>query len=405
VPNPVNWRWDQGRLQYFDYENIKKIASALVKLEGTVIRVPGQDPLREPLMRDTNLPFAVPSTHSIWRNYARVFGCTLLAGQLDDRLVCTSLCHAAAGSNNQLLADDYFSHVATRFYFPGPMFKDYSPDEPQIFPFCAVIKFLLAKAAKGEPAIVSVEELLSKVVGNDCTGTESISHYERLQPTAYAGTGDEIRQIRELLRFISQLSFLKWASPVLFLDVDYQDKEVLSQLEQLAQPVIETRSPDRATELLALGAFKGAIQLSLVEKRIAKIEPRVSYEDQVFTESKKIRVTHLRTERSKKLRDLYFRAHPYPYVCDMCTANISETYPWTENLLEVHHLLPLSSPLHLEREGTSIKDLVGICPNCHRATHMFYRNWLNDEDLDDFRSYDEAKQVYLKAKENVGTAA
>lgn len=86
-------------------------------------------------------------------------------------------------------------------------------------------------------------------------------------------------------------------------------------------------------------------------------------------------------------------------------AYISQMYPWTANLLEVHHLLPLSSPIHLEREGTSIRDLVGICPNCHRATHIYYRNWLNEEDLDDFRSYDEAKQVYSLAKDSVGRAA
>lgn len=404
VPSPAKWRWDQGRLEYFDYDKIRKIASALVKLEGTVVNVPGQDPLRETLMHETNLPFAVPATHTIWRNYKRVFGCALLATLVDRQLVCTSLCHAAANAQKPLVADEYFAHIVPRFYFSSPVFQDYSTTDPQVFPFCAIIKFLLAKLSKGEAALFTIEELFSKVIGNQCTGEEPVSHYQALRKTSYVGVGDEVRQVRELVRFISQLSFLKWTNPVLYLDVSSDDKEVIAQLEALARPIKHRREEDKARELLSLGAFKGT-ELSLIERQIQKIEPRVSIEDQVFTESKRIRVTHLRTERSRKLRDLYFTAHQAPYICDMCMANISEMYPWTENLLEVHHLLPLSSPLHLERDGTSIRDLVGICPNCHRATHIFYRNWLNTEDLEDFRSYDEAKKVYLEAKEKVGKAA
>jgi hypothetical protein len=76
-------------------------------------------------------------------------------------------------------------------------------------------------------------------------------------------------------------------------------------------------------------------------------------------------------------------------------------YPWTGNLLEVHHILPLSSPVRFEAGKTSIKDLVALCPNCHRATHDFYRKWLQSKAEDDFSDYDEARGAYKLAKHEV----
>lgn len=40
----TRWRWDQGRLGYFQYENLKAIAHVLRELEGIVINQKGIDP-------------------------------------------------------------------------------------------------------------------------------------------------------------------------------------------------------------------------------------------------------------------------------------------------------------------------------------------------------------------------
>ena len=80
----LRWRWDQGRLDYFLYENILRIARALVRLDGVPLNT-REDLLREPLMQGVELPFA-PSHYKVWRNYARVFACSMLATQVNHRL-------------------------------------------------------------------------------------------------------------------------------------------------------------------------------------------------------------------------------------------------------------------------------------------------------------------------------
>ena len=52
----MRWRWDQGRLQYFRYENIVKLAAVLESLDGVALGN-GPDLLREPLTSATELPF------------------------------------------------------------------------------------------------------------------------------------------------------------------------------------------------------------------------------------------------------------------------------------------------------------------------------------------------------------
>jgi predicted HNH restriction endonuclease len=76
-------------------------------------------------------------------------------------------------------------------------------------------------------------------------------------------------------------------------------------------------------------------------------------------------------------------------------------YPWTDNILELHHLLPLSSSLTITTKGTSLADVVPLCPNCHRSIHVFYKNWLNSENVNDFRTPSEAFNIYNTAKQQV----
>ncbi len=85
------WRWDQGRLIYFRFENLKAIAQCLVELEGISLHTPDIDPLRDELEANTGLPF-LPSNYKIWRNYARIFACALLATRINGRLVVKLLC-------------------------------------------------------------------------------------------------------------------------------------------------------------------------------------------------------------------------------------------------------------------------------------------------------------------------
>jgi len=73
-------------------------------------------------------------------------------------------------------------------------------------------------------------------------------------------------------------------------------------------------------------------------------------------------------------------------------------YPWTLNLLEIHHILPLSSSLAMSSKGTSLEDVVPLCPTCHRSVHNYYKVWLNGSSKVDFTDKLEASEVYSEAK-------
>jgi hypothetical protein len=390
----MKWRWDQGRMSYFRFDTIKRIAGGLCSLENTNLRA-SPDPLRGQMVSRTSLPFAAPETHSVWRNYKRVFGCCLLATEIDGRLISTEICHRiAADSPDEMAADVFFVYFAKRFFYPSPVFEGYASRGAQYFPVCAILKLLLARLRGGRQAVVSINEIIQILVANQCTGEETVEHYARLIPQQYTPTPDEVRQVRELVRFISQMSVLKWVQPNLYLDVDAGNTAALRFVEKLAQPEKHERKPDAARELLELGKTG--------DLRIVPLLPAPAGEaDLVFSEGKPKRVTHLRYERSSKLREFYLASKQPPFLCDMCFLDVTERYPWTINLLEVHHLLPLASPLRVEERRTSLSELVGVCPNCHKATHLYYKSWLDDHNQDDFASYGEAREVYRLAKTSI----
>jgi len=98
---------------------------------------------------------------------------------------------------------------------------------------------------------------------------------------------------------------------------------------------------------------------------------------------------------------MYFSTLPNSQICNMCTIDTNKRYPWAEHVIELHHLLPLSSPIRVESGKTSLKDLVGLCPSCHRATHKFYSSWFKKSGLRDFGTYTEAQNVYQQAKSEI----
>ncbi len=105
----TQWRWDQGRLDYFRFSNIALIANALCELDGIELR--GDDPIRDRLMDITGLPFS-PSHYTVWRNYKRVFSSSLLAYEAEDRLAVSSICKHFVDSNDFIeQPDSYFIQV------------------------------------------------------------------------------------------------------------------------------------------------------------------------------------------------------------------------------------------------------------------------------------------------------
>lgn len=383
------WRWDQGRLEYFNFQNIRDIARGLLKIENVSLDT-SSDPLRAVLPSAVGLPF-LPDHYKVWRNYKRVIECSLVATSVDGKVVLTDVGRKLA-LDETFTVDEYLTVVAKRFRFPFPAFSDYDDTTDRVYPFIAVLKLLFSKLANGHTPQVTVQEVGSLLVGNNCSGNEPIEYYATLQATAksFASPSEE-RQTREMMIFLSQFSFLKWENPVLKLDL--LEKAIPQSLLDVAVPDAFAINPTPKQELMAIAKPSHYVELDIPTRNdvVSEVE---------FIEGKRERKTHIVVERSPTLRNQYFIKHPTS-ECDMCAVNTKHRYPWSKNLLEIHHLLPLSSSIAVGARATLLTDVVPLCPTCHRAVHSYYRVWLTTNSRSDFSSKAEANAVYQEAVKKV----
>ena len=201
------WRFDQGRLDYFQFDEVKKIASALADIDGND-KPTGNAPdiIRGILEIHSDLPFA-PEHYYVWRNYGRVFGCLLLASDIQGKIIATDLCKTIAKSPDSIDCDDYLTHFAVNFYYPSPIFQGYNTSEEKKFPVIAIIKFLISEFLTKNKDSISIQEIIEYLIANQVTGFEDIGYYGRLsRRNGFNYSPEATRQLRELIRFISQFS-------------------------------------------------------------------------------------------------------------------------------------------------------------------------------------------------------
>lgn len=382
------WRWDQGRLLYFQFDVLRDIAKTLIKFDNADISN-CEGLFRKTLVNETGMPF-LPNHYTIKRNYSRVFQCSFLASFLGGKLVVTDICRDLAHSDGKIKSvDDYLFNYIGKFRFPFPAFDNYNAAEQRVYPFCAILKYLIAQRELGNEAKLSIEDIFHYIIGNNCTGFEDIGYYKGLAPVTYHYTDTERRQLREMVIFISQLSVLKVYNGYLYLD-EISDNAKNEILNTFLQPESRIAKDDRLQEFLEMTSLGGEMVVPTFEVFIS--DPA----DIEFIEGNKKRVEHFRIERSGLLRKYYKQVNPHP-ICHACGTDMSKRYPWTGYMLDIHHLLPLSSSVAISSTGTSLADIVGLCPSCHRAVHMYYHKWLKANKQADFNSKQEAYDVFLQA--------
>lgn len=309
-------------------------------------------------------------------------------------MVVTDICRDLANEDGaQKSVDDYLFNYIPRFRFPFPAFDNYNATEQRIYPFCAIIKFLLSRAERGDEAKVSLDDIFCYIISNNCTGFEDIDFYKNLSAKNYNYTDTERRQLREMVIFISQLSILKVYNGYLYLDA-IEENAKTELLTKFLNPENRLPKSDRIEEFYEMTSISQKIIVPTFE--IFTADPT----DVEFIEGNKKRVEHFRVERSSLLRKYYRQMNPIPHCC-ACGADMNVRYPWTDYLLEIHHLLPLSSTVAISSKGTSLADIVGLCPSCHRAVHMYYRKWLKANNQSDFKSKQEAHDVYIQATQEI----
>ena len=73
-------------------------------------------------------------------------------------------------------------------------------------------------------------------------------------------------------------------------------------------------------------------------------------------------------ERDPKVRRAALKAHDF--ACMICGLKPLDVYgPFAEKCLDVHHLKPLGAG-GTKRSATTLRDVILVCPTCHRALHM-----------------------------------
>jgi 5-methylcytosine-specific restriction protein A len=104
-------------------------------------------------------------------------------------------------------------------------------------------------------------------------------------------------------------------------------------------------------------------------------ESIMKYND--YEEEGDIRFTKIqKRERSNRNRQICLAIHGE--VCAVCGFSADKYYFSIDNIIEVHHIEPLST-LEQPRKYDPKKDLIPLCPNCHAAIHKRTPPFLPDE--------------------------
>lgn len=93
----------------------------------------------------------------------------------------------------------------------------------------------------------------------------------------------------------------------------------------------------------------------------------VAQDDVAFEEGGRRYVTHLLAERNQKVVD--FLKSNSTSVCDICAEEYLDTYG--VKYIEAHHKVPIST--FTSKYVVKPADLALLCPNCHRAVHIYMK--------------------------------
>ncbi len=376
------WRFDQGRIEYFQFDELRKIAKFAVSNDLKSVS-------HGPLVSATGLPFLpADASYPPWRNYSRVFRTAMLVAKIGDVAAPTRVAELLA-QDGVVTSDDYYHFFAQAFTAPAPSFQEWEPtDQPR--PLLFTLKFLLARSVIGEP-IVPIREIVGAYDMSGFVGDEDQSAYVALAKKQWSSSADH-RQARESIQVIGQLSYLSASSTAVIVSLD--DEDALDVFESL-QAIRGQQETNSEREIMRVaGLFESAV--SDLEIDFSK----TVYDETVeagFTEGTRVEKTHIVLERNSAIRKAFFASNPTA-TCDFCDRDTQSEFPWSDRVLDIHHVLPLCSGTRSDKSGTILGDLVAVCPTCHRAVHGFYTKWLKANGMKDFADAAEARAAYDEAK-------
>lgn len=376
------WRFDQGRIEYFQFDELRKIAKFAVSSD---LRVAS----RVSLVAATGLPFLPASeAYPPWRNYSRVFKTAMLVANIENKAVPTTVALALA-KDGQVTSDDYFHFLAQAFTDPAPSFQEWRKADSPRYPLLFTLKFLLTRAVLGSPT-VAIREIIGAYQNSGFDGDEGQTDYVELAKKSWTSADD--RQARESIQIIGQISYLSATSTEVAVSLDRDD--AIDLFESL-HAIRGIQEDDSEREIMRVaGFFESAISELEIDFSKTVLDETI---EAGFSEGSRVERTHIVLERNSTIRKAFFDGYPTS-LCDFCARDTKSEFPWSDRVLDIHHVLPLCSGTRSDKGGTVLGDLVAICPTCHRAVHRFYSQWLKDEGRKDFVDAAEARAVYDLAK-------
>jgi HNH endonuclease len=386
------WRWERGRLPYFQFDVLRRIAVFATHQDWKRVGFADAE-LAVGLRFDPQRADYLP-----WRNYQRLFRTALLVSVQNDIAQPTSLA-AALAIPGRMTSDEYFHSLAQSHTDPSVAASAWNAHQQPRFPLLFSLRYLLTKAKVTPPAIASFDEVIGAYTCSGFCGDETQDQFISLldreaefEATSLAGNSDYRRESRESLLVLLQISYLSAERQTVSVNLHPDDAlDAFEQLKPLAEPFLADREAEvrRRADLYADGSALAFLDF-----------PRtvISETDEAgFSEGSRVTKTHLVIERNAQLRRLFMQRFN-PQMCDVCRLQTARTYPWTQGVIDIHHKLPLASGTRSDTEGTVLDDLVAVCPSCHRAVHRFYDRWLKTRNRSDFESIEEANEAYNTMK-------
>ncbi len=235
---------------------------------------------------------------------------------------------------------------------------------------------------------------LSKAI---LAGTESVEQYVELIDTErdYRYIS-QFRQASESIKFLCQLSYLHTSKNDIFATLDPNDA---ADIFEAIEPIDGSPLPDGDAEIQRIAScFRHGTLHDIFDYPHTALSDASS---SGFIEGSRAKKSHMVIERNASLRTLFFEMQPTS-TCEACEVDTHTKYPWTERVLDLHHLLPLASGTRVDsRLGTLLEDLRAICPTCHRSIHRFYDAYLGDKGRSDFLDKEEAVLAYNQARDSI----
>jgi len=377
------WSWDQGRLDYFQFDALRKIAKFAVANDLKNVTI-------DAISAAVGLPF-LPNDpkYRPWRNYSRTFKLSMIATDGGAGSKATPIAHLLA-ADGKVTTDEYFHFLAEATTSPSPALAEWDASAEMRYPLLFSLKYLLARAAVGDQ-VTTLAEIVNAYADTGFRGDEDQTAFLGIIGKPRPDVADP-RQANESLRVLAQISYLNSTKKTISVSLDKDD--ALDIFEQLS-PIGGVHDVDGDAEIQRIAKlYPSAVSDFELEYSHTIVSDAVQAG---FAEGTRVERTHLKIERNAKLRQAYFEANPTS-VCDFCETDTHETYPWSPRILDIHHVLPLCSGARTTKNGTVLDDLVANCPTCHRAVHRYYGQWLNDHGRKDFEDAKEARAIYEEAK-------